>query len=103
MELVKRFGDNKKPSPLDYSLPVYLTRPQRVWGFTAMYTNFILSIVIPEHHKFMVIHDQASYGIKLKADKNCKLLRLTAWQVLALSLALSFDFSIGRSIWCLRW
>ena len=85
MELVKRFGDNKKPSPLDYSLPVYLTRPQRVWGFTAMYTNFILSIVVPEHHKFMVIHDQASYGIKLKAEsrsfsasKNCRLLKLIA-------------------------
>jgi len=48
-----RFGDNKSPSPWDYSLPVYLTRPQRVWGFTAMYTNFILSILVPEHHKFM--------------------------------------------------
>ena len=85
MELVKRFGDNKKPSPLDYSLPVYLTRPQRVWGFTAMYTNFILSIVVPEHHKFMVIHDQASYGIKLKAEsrsfsvsKNCRPPKLIA-------------------------
>ena len=70
-----------------------------------MYTNFILSIVVPEHHKFMVIHDQASYGIKLKAEsrsflasKNCRLPRLTAWQVLALWLALSFDLSIGRRL-----
>ena len=42
-EIAKRqfFRVGKEPSPYDYEMPVFCTQP-RVWGFTAIQTNFIL-------------------------------------------------------------
>ena len=47
-----RIGDY--PGKFDYEMPVYCTEP-RVWGFTAIQTNIILSILIPDHVDLMNI------------------------------------------------
>merc|ERR1712062_194931 len=48
-----RFGKSHRPTEYDYAMPVFLTEPNRVWGFTALYTNLVLSILTPEHMDFM--------------------------------------------------
>ena len=45
--------DKKGPGKHDYEMPVYCTEP-RVWGFTAIQTNVVLSIVIPDHVELMI-------------------------------------------------
>ena len=40
-------------------MPVFLTEPNRVWGFTALYTNLVLSILTPEYMDFMVPNAEA--------------------------------------------
>ena len=45
--------DKKEPGKNDYEMPVYCTEP-RVWGFTAIQTNVLLSIVVPDHVELMI-------------------------------------------------
>ena len=45
--------DKKGPGKNDYEMPVYCTEP-RVWGFTAIQTNVVLSIVVPDHVELMI-------------------------------------------------
>jgi len=77
-----RFGKSHQPTEFDYAMPVFLTKPNRVWGFTALYTNMVLSILTPEHIYFMVPNIETRLSktflrifLEYSEDENVKLLR----------------------------
>lgn len=49
-----------------YTLPIYLGKPQRIWGLTALTTYQFLSLFAPEHHKFRLKHQRPLSVAKVK-------------------------------------
>lgn len=49
-----------------YTLPIYLGKPQRIWGLTALTTHQFLSLLAPEYYKFKLQHQRPLLGTKAK-------------------------------------
>ena len=49
---VTRFRGDGKP----YTVPVYTGAPHRIWGFTAVVTHILLSVLAPNLYTFKVVH-----------------------------------------------
>ncbi|GFR58329.1 nucleoside diphosphate-linked moiety X motif 8, mitochondrial [Elysia marginata] len=55
---VTRFRNDTNP----FTMPVYTGPPHRIWGFTAIVTHILLTVLAPNLYTFKVVHKKALSG-----------------------------------------